>query len=73
MEAVKKIRRASRSKTIKWGHVQVVAGAAATGLTLLTPATLPDLPTWVYGLALIVSGMITYVLRTITRKPLDEK
>jgi hypothetical protein len=73
METVKKIRRASRSKTIKWGHVQVVAGMLATGLAALTPAAVPNLPTWVYGLALIASGMITYALRAVTRKPLDEK
>jgi hypothetical protein len=72
MEAIKKIRSASRSKTIKWGHIQLIAGTLATGLTLLTPATIPDLPAWVYGVALIASGMITYALRKVTRKPLDE-
>ena len=72
METIKKIRRASRSMTIKWGHVQTIAGTIATGLTLLTPAAIPDMPTWVYGVALIISGMITYALRKVTRKPLDE-
>jgi uncharacterized membrane protein HdeD (DUF308 family) len=73
MTIIAKTKRASRSKTIKWGHIQVVAGAIATGLTLFNPATVPDMPSWAYGVALIVSGMITYILRAVTRKPLDEK
>lgn len=62
----------SRSRTIAWGHVQVAAGAVAVALGFLTPATFPDLPQWAYGLAMMAAGVITYVLRTLTRKPLDE-
>jgi len=72
-EIVKKVKRASRSKTIKWGHVQVAAGAVATGLGFFNPVMFPDLPAWAYGIATMAAGVITYVLRAVTRKPLDER
>jgi hypothetical protein len=73
METIKKIRRASHSKTINWGHIQVIAGTVAAALGFITPQTMPDLPAYVYGVALVVGGAITYALRAVTRKPLDEK
>jgi hypothetical protein len=73
MEVIKKVRRASKSKTIVWGHIQIAAGAVATGLAFVNPATFANLPTWAYGMAAMSAGMITYVLRSVTRKPLDEK
>jgi hypothetical protein len=73
METIKKVRRASRSKTINWGHIQVIAGTVAASLGFITPQTMPDLPAYVYGIALMIAGAITYALRAVTRKPLDEK
>jgi hypothetical protein len=73
METVKKIRRASRSKTIQWGHIQMIAGALAAGLGFFNPAMFPNMPTWAYGIAAMSAGVITYILRAVTRKPLDEK
>jgi len=72
-EIVKKVKRASRSKTIKWGHVQVAAGAVATAMGFINPAIFPDLPAWAYGMAAMVAGVVTYVLRSVTRTPLEDK
>lgn len=63
----------TKSKTVNWGHVQMVAGAVATALAFVTPAVFDDLPKWVYGAAAMVAATITYVLRNATRKPLDDK
>jgi len=73
METIKKIKRASRSKTILWGHVQIVAGAIAAGLAFINPAMFPNMPTWAYGIAAMGAGVITYVLRAVTRAPLEDK
>lgn len=71
MGIVKRVAK-SRSRTVWWGHLQVLAGALAVALGFLTPAVFPDLPQWVYGLAMMAAGVITYVLRSVTRKPLGE-
>lgn len=68
----KVIRKATRSKTMNWGHLQVAIGAVGAALGYLNPALFPDLPPWVYGLAAMGAGVITYILRAVTRKPLEE-
>jgi len=55
-----------KSKTINWGHVQIVLGAMAAGLGYFTPTMFPDMPKWSYGLAAMGAGVITYWLRTKT-------
>ena len=67
------IARILRSKTMNWGHIQVIGGTLATILVLVSPETLPGLPAWVYSGAAIVAGGITYVLRFMTKMPLDQK
>ena len=71
MGIVKRVAK-SRSRTVAWGHIQVLAGAVAAGLAFINPAMFPSLPVWVYGLSAMVAGVITYVLRSVTRKPLGE-
>lgn len=73
METIKKIRRATRSKTIKWGHVQMIGGAITAALGVFNPALFPNLPLWVFGAAGMVAAVITYLLRSVTRTPLDDK
>ena len=72
-ETVKKIRRASRSKTIIWGHVQFVGGAITTVAGFFNPAAFPGHPMWVYGSVAMGAGLVTYVLRSVTRTPLEDK
>lgn len=62
-----------KSKTITWGHVQLIGGAIATALAFVNPATFDGLPKWAYGLAAMTAGVITYILRSVTRQPLGEK
>lgn len=61
----------SQSWTINWGHIQTIFGAFTAGLALYNPAFFPSVPIWVYGSLLVVSGVITYVLRLKTTQPLD--
>lgn len=56
-----------RSKTIWWGHVQNISGMVVVALGAFVPANFPGLPAWVYGLALMASGIITYWLRVLTK------
>lgn len=67
------IKRIFKSKTINWGHIQVLAGAISTVLVLVTPQSLPDLPVWVYTASAMIAGFITYILRNATRLPLSDK
>lgn len=69
---VKKIARVSKSRTIIWGHIQFIGGIATTALPFVTRDNFPDLPPSVYGGALLLCAVITYVLRSVTRNPLDE-
>lgn len=55
-----------KSKTINWGHLQTALGLVATMVGFFTPANFPDFPPWAYGVALVVGGVITYVLRKMT-------
>lgn len=73
MEVMKKIKRASRSKTINWGHIQMVGGAVTAALSVFNPAAFPNLPMWVFGVAAMIAAVITYLLRSVTRTPLDDK
>lgn len=68
-----KLKGAVKSKTINWGHIQVIAGAIATALGFFNPSTFPNLPVWVYGVSAMGAGVITYILRAVTTKPLEEK
>ena len=62
-----------KSKTIIWGHLQLLAGMIVAGLGFFNPALFPDIePKW-YGVAAMVAGVLTYWLRSVTRQPLDEK
>ena len=66
------MRRYIQSKTIWWGHVQVIAGILATVLAFVTPVNFPNIdPMWI-GLAAMLAGGITYWLRSQTRKPLSD-
>lgn len=67
------ITRSIKSKTMNWGHFQVALGSIGTALAFVTPQAIPDLPVWVYTLAAMIAGVITYILREKTRLPLDEK
>lgn len=64
-------KKVSKSWTINWGHVQTIAGILTAGLAMYNPAFFPMIPTWVYGTLLVISGIITYVLRLKTTQPLD--
>lgn len=61
----------SKSWTIHWGTVQTIAGILAAGLAAYNPVLFPGIPLWIYGTLLVVSGIITYVLRLKTTQPLD--
>ena len=54
------------SKTFIWGHAQVIAGGIVTALGYVTPGAFPNIPVWMYGVAAMVAGLITYYLRSIT-------
>jgi hypothetical protein len=73
MTIANKVKRASRSRTIVWGHIQFIAGAVTTAAGYFNPLAFPGQPVWVYGAVAMGAGVITYVLRAVTRKPLDEK
>ena len=61
----------SKSKTITWGHLQFVGGALVYMIDMYNPIWFPDIPGYVYGIALMVKGLITYGLRLMTTMPLD--
>ena len=61
-----------KSRTINWGHIQVVLGAVAAGLGFFTPSMFPNMPMWSYGVAAMVSGVITYWLRSKTTGPIGK-
>lgn len=56
-----------KSKTILWGHVQNILGMIVTMLAVFVPSNFPDFPAWAYGIALMMSGVITYWLRIMTK------
>lgn len=58
------------SKTIFWGHIQNFAGLLLVVLPYVTAVNFPDLPQWVFGAALVFSGVLTYWLRSVTDKPI---
>jgi len=61
----------TKSKTINWGHVQMILGSIGSVLVFVTPELMPDLPKWVYTGAIILGGLITYWLRNNTHKPMS--
>ena len=66
------MKRRSRSKTYWWGHAQVFAGMVVTALGYVTPTYFKDLPFWVYGVAAIAGGVITYILRELTKEAVSK-
>ena len=61
-----------KSWTIQWGHIQNLAGLAIILLPLFDETNFPGFKPWMYGMALVVSGVITYYLRSVTTKPLGK-
>lgn len=61
-----------KSLTINWGHVQNAAGTVIIVQDMFNQDTYPGLRPWVYGLVLILTGVITYWLRTLTKMPLGK-
>lgn len=59
-----------KSRFILLGHIQNILGLVVVALPFVTPANFPGLPQWVYGLALMACGVITYWLRAKTTQPL---
>ena len=73
------MRRYIKSKTINWGHIQAILGMAIVGLAQISPEILPSvspeniaLLITALGAMKIADAMITYWLRSKTRKPLSE-
>ena len=58
---------------MNWGHIQVLVGAIGTALAFVNPQALPDMPVWVYTIAAMIAGVITYILRHVTTQPLSDK
>lgn len=58
------------SWTIQWGHIQNILGLALVILPFINEDNFPGFKPWVYGLALMAAGIITYWLRIKTKKPL---
>ncbi len=61
------------SRTILWGHFQNLLGLALVVLPLFDEDNFPGFEPWVYGLAMVAFGIITYLLRMDTTKPLGGK
>ena len=67
------MKKLTRSKTMWFGHIQKFTGMVASGLAVVSPQTLPNLTPTQYGVIAIVYAVITYWLRSVTRKPLEDK
>lgn len=57
-----------KSRTMLWGHIQNTLGMIVLMLGMFVPQHFPGFPAWAYGLALVVSGVITYWLRVLTNE-----
>jgi|GEM_PF-3750868 len=66
------IRRCTRSRTMWFGHIKMLLGVAAVALGFLNPSFFPEIKPEYAGYAAMGAAVITYILRSMTRRPLSD-